>query len=114
LSGVFQLVQWRTPAHGDCPVNPASSPLWQAEAMIGIRQEVLQVAYQKHPERFVRKEPSPQPLPDAVWINPPKEPASDGKLQKIQPAGVSKSLTDSGSSAALHCLRCGSLFVVAS
>jgi len=67
----------------------------QAEAVLRVRQEVLHAAYQRHPERFVRKEPSPQPLPKAAWINPPKEAMSDGKLHKIQPAGVSKSLKDS-------------------
>jgi putative transposase len=76
----------------------------QAEAVLRVRQEVLHAAYQRHPERFVRKEPSPQPLPKAAWINPPKEAVSDGKLHKIQPAGVSKSLTDSvGAEAPLRC-----------
>ena len=36
------------------------------------RQRVLTAAFQQHPERFVRKPPRPAPLPDAVWINPPK------------------------------------------
>ena len=54
---------------------------------------MLSIAYKRHPERFVRKEPSPQPFPEAVWINPPKMATSDGKLHKIQPTGVSKSLT---------------------
>jgi putative transposase len=36
------------------------------------RQCVLTAAFQQHPERFVRKLPQPAPLPDAVWINPPK------------------------------------------
>jgi hypothetical protein len=34
-------------------------------------------------------------LPEAAWVNPPKEAMSDGKLHKIQPAGVSKALEDS-------------------
>ena len=67
----------------------------RAQAVLRARKEVLLVAYQKHPERFVRKEPSPQSVPEAVWINPPKVTTTDGKLHKIQPAGVSKSLTDS-------------------
>jgi len=65
----------------------------QAQAVLRARKEVLSTAYQRHPERFVRKEPSPQPLPEAVWINPPKIATSDGKLHKIQPTGVLKSLT---------------------
>jgi len=74
----------------------------QAEAVLRARKEVLHAAYQQHPERFVRKEPSPQPLPEAVWINPPQTTTSDGKLHKIQPTGVSKSLTNSAC-----CLRRG-------
>lgn len=35
------------------------------------RQAVLQQAYQTHPERFVRGQPQPAKLPEAVWINPP-------------------------------------------
>jgi len=35
------------------------------------RQAVLQQAYQTHPERFVRGQPQPTKLPEAVWINPP-------------------------------------------
>jgi hypothetical protein len=32
---------------------------------------VLQEAYRKHPERFVRQPPEPLRLSAAVWINPP-------------------------------------------
>jgi len=45
--------------------------------------------------RFVREEPSPQPLSATVWINPPQATTSDGKLHKIKPTGGSKSLTHS-------------------
>ena len=37
------------------------------------RQEMLDAAFAAHPERFVRGRPTVQPLPEAVWINPPKE-----------------------------------------
>jgi len=40
------------------------------------RQQVLDVAYAAHPERFVKHPPVPAQLPAAVWINPPK-PAGD-------------------------------------
>ena len=30
-------------------------------------------AYAAHPERFVRGQPQVLPLPEAVWINPPKK-----------------------------------------
>ena len=35
------------------------------------RQLVLQLAYEKTPERFVKGLPLPAQLPEAVWINPP-------------------------------------------
>jgi putative transposase len=38
------------------------------------RQEVLQVAYAAHPERFVRGIPKPPSLPAEVWINKPQSP----------------------------------------
>jgi putative transposase len=34
---------------------------------------VLDAAYAAHPERFVRKPPTPPQLPAAAWINKPKE-----------------------------------------
>jgi putative transposase len=37
------------------------------------RQHVYLAAAEIHPERFVRKPPSPPALPTAVWINKPKE-----------------------------------------
>jgi putative transposase len=43
----------------------------RAEAVIAARRLVLQEAYRKHPERFVRQPPEPLRLPAAVWINPP-------------------------------------------
>lgn len=44
----------------------------QAGQVISARQKVLTAAYESHPERFVRGEPNPQQLPEAVWINPPE------------------------------------------
>ena len=44
-----------------------------AEAVRDKRQTVLDGAYQLHPERFVRKPPTPPALPDTVWINKPDE-----------------------------------------
>jgi hypothetical protein len=40
--------------------------------MLDQRQQVLQSAYQKNPERFVKGVSIPAQLPSAVWINPPK------------------------------------------
>ncbi len=43
-----------------------------ADKVIAIRQTALDKAYSLHPERFVRKMPEHKPMPEAVWINPPK------------------------------------------
>jgi putative transposase len=43
----------------------------QATAHLAARQQVLDLAYLAHPERFVRGRPTPPPAPTAVWINPP-------------------------------------------
>ena len=37
------------------------------------RADVLNAAYETHPERFVRKPPEPPAIPTAAWINEPKE-----------------------------------------
>jgi putative transposase len=37
------------------------------------RQSVLDTAYALHPERFVKRPPSAPELPEAAWINPPRE-----------------------------------------
>lgn len=44
----------------------------QAETVLQKRQQVLDLAYATHPERFVKHPPVPAQLPVAVWINPPK------------------------------------------
>jgi putative transposase len=43
-----------------------------AKEVFKAREKVLLAAYEKHPERFVRKVPLPLALPEAAWINPPK------------------------------------------
>jgi putative transposase len=35
------------------------------------RAIALARAYETHPERFVRRPPTPPSVPTAVWINPP-------------------------------------------
>jgi putative transposase len=37
------------------------------------RQEILNQAYQQHPERFINKKPMMPELPEEVWINPPEQ-----------------------------------------
>lgn len=67
-------VHWYTPIHrhrGIGLVSPATVPAGQATAQVAARQRVLDAAYLRHPERFVRGRPVPPPVPTAVWINPP-------------------------------------------
>lgn len=53
-------------------LTPATVHYGQAAALLEKRQRVLDAAYASHPERFVKKHPTLQPLPDAVWINRPQ------------------------------------------
>ena len=43
----------------------------QADAIHAARQTTLNDAFNRNPERFVRKEPQPPAKPMATWINPP-------------------------------------------
>jgi len=55
-------------------MTPVTVHYGQAQHVIEQRQEVLQVAYAAHPERFVRGIPKPPSLPAKVWINKPQSP----------------------------------------
>jgi putative transposase len=52
-------------------LTPADVHFHRAEGVLQKRQAVLQAAYEKTPERFVKGAPCPSQLPKAVWINPP-------------------------------------------
>jgi putative transposase len=52
-------------------LTPATVHYGQSTQLISQRQAVLDLAFQRHPERFVRRPPKHSSLPDAVWINPP-------------------------------------------
>jgi putative transposase len=47
-----------------------------AQQVIRERQQILDAAYARRPERFVRQRPQAPELPEAVWINPPMKTAS--------------------------------------
>jgi len=51
-----------------------------ARDVVESRKKVLQVAFEAHPERFVRGLPLPPALPEAAWINPPAEVLGDRRL----------------------------------
>jgi putative transposase len=53
-------------------LTPADVHFGRAQRIFDHRQLVLQAAYQKNPERFVKGVSTPTQLPSAVWINPPK------------------------------------------
>jgi hypothetical protein len=46
----------------------------QAQQLHAARARVLGAAFERNPERFVRKLPVPPELPTAAWINKPAEP----------------------------------------
>jgi putative transposase len=53
-------------------MTPAMVHYGLAPAVRDNRQIVLDAAYSAHPERFVRRPPTPLPLPKEVWINKPQ------------------------------------------
>ena len=54
-------------------LTPAQVHYGQADEVQTQRQQVLAVAYARHPERFVRGLSGVPKLPEAVWINAPKQ-----------------------------------------
>jgi putative transposase len=52
-------------------LTPAMVHYGQAENILQQRQAVLNVANQRHPERFIGSAPKPPALPSEVWINKP-------------------------------------------
>jgi putative transposase len=55
-------------------MTPATVHHGLATAVHKNRQRALDLAYAAHPERFVRRRPTPPNLPTEVWINKPKPP----------------------------------------
>ena len=53
-------------------MTPAMLHYGSAGAVWEARREVLQAAFNRNPERFVKGKPSPPELPTAAWINKPK------------------------------------------
>jgi len=65
---------WYNTSHrhaGIAYFTPEAIHLGYAPDLHAVRTQVLQSAYHRHPERFVRQVPQPPALPTAVWINPP-------------------------------------------
>lgn len=53
-------------------MTPSMVHYGQAAAVHQNRQRALDIAYANHPERFVRRPPTPPHLPKEVWINKPQ------------------------------------------
>jgi transposase InsO family protein len=58
-------------------ITPADLHYGRADEILARRQRTLDAAFAAHPERFVRKRPSPPAIPVEVWINPPPRPNAD-------------------------------------
>jgi len=54
-------------------MTPAAIHHGHAKEVHDRRAQVLAAAYDRNPERFVRKPPAPPELPTAVWINKPED-----------------------------------------
>ena len=54
--------------------TPADVHYGRVQQVHQSRQAALDAAYRRHPHRFVRKAPQASLPPQAVWINPPKNP----------------------------------------
>jgi putative transposase len=54
-------------------MTPAAVHHGHARELHAARAVVLDAAYARHPERFVRKPPAPPELPTAAWINKPAD-----------------------------------------
>ena len=67
--------EWYNTEHqhsGIAWLTPQQVHYGQADQLIQLRRQALDLAFAKFPERFVRHAPQPAPLPEAVWINPPQ------------------------------------------
>jgi len=61
-------------------LTPESVHYGREKQVLLARQSVLDMAYARHPERFVRGLPTVEPLPKAVYINPPKPALSESLI----------------------------------
>jgi len=76
-----RFVRWYNHEHyhsGIGLLTPAMVHYGRAGEILAARQKTLDVAFAVHRERFVRKRPAPLALPEAVWINPPKDNDTSG------------------------------------
>jgi putative transposase len=87
-SVVERLIDWYNGEHfhgGLALLTPVMVHYGHASAVIARRQQRLDEAYQRHPQRFVRRPPTHPAVPDAVWINPPIQHTNTGTDGNHQP-----------------------------
>ena len=75
--------RWYNTEHrhgGISMLTPEQVHFGRANEIIARRTDVLNTAWATHPERFVRGQPKPEPLTEAVWINPPKSSTSTQEI----------------------------------
>ena len=80
---LLSVVQPRTSPLRFGTIDPADVHFGRTQAVLAQRQQVLRLAYQKNPERFVKGQPTPPQLPPAVWINPAETCLDDGRTGAI-------------------------------
>lgn len=61
-------------------MSPQDVHYGRAEQILETRTAALNCAFETYPERFKGKQPTPKPLPAAVWINPPAD-QSEGEQE---------------------------------
>ena len=67
--------RWYNDQHhhdGIALLTPSIVHQGKAQSVLAARQATLDAAYHAHPERFVKRPPTPPKLPKEVWINPPR------------------------------------------
>jgi putative transposase len=70
----FEWYNWQHYHSAIGHVTPGDFHYGRARECLEKRAEILRIAYEAHPERFPRGCPTPESLPEAVWINPPAKP----------------------------------------
>ena len=78
------LFKWYNDEHRHSGINrltPGSLHYGEASKVLDNRNQVLMLAYAKHPARFINGQPAAGVIPGAVWINPPK--ADNEEVEKV-------------------------------
>ncbi len=61
-------------------LTPATVHHGRTEDVLAVQRAALDRAYERHPERFVRRPPQPSRPPEAAWINKPSPAATIGQV----------------------------------